>query len=54
MIRKIIGYSIAASPIIALLVFMGIDLGWAMPVLIVGGAVIFMGIVIFGAWIANG
>ncbi len=54
MIKQIIGYSIAASPIIALLVFMGIDLGWLVPVATVGAVVTVIGVMFLGAWIASG
>ncbi len=54
MIKQIIGYSIAASPIIAMLVLMGIALGWLAPVAMVGAVVTVIGIMFLGAWIANG
>jgi len=54
MIRKIIGYTIATSPIFALLVFMAFEIGVEGAVIIVGSTAILIGVVVLGVWVAEG
>ena len=52
--RKILGYSLIASPFILITVAMGIDMGWFAALALWVAVFSMLGIFALGAWLING
>lgn len=53
MIRKIIGYSIASSPLIMIFIRCAINEGLIYALSMVGGVFLLAGVIFFGIWLAE-
>lgn len=52
-LRKLLGYLLIVSPVFAILVMAGLDKGWLLPLELLGGVVLVVGVICLGAWLSD-